>query len=98
MLKMKMRSMHNVVNNPVPVTTGYITRRAAMTTSQLQFQAREEWSRSPDIKCRYHTFEYYWAERYERMYRLSILLRPWWKLTHCGQGRQTCCYDKRFSD
>jgi hypothetical protein len=53
-----------------------------MTTRQLQFQARKEWSGSPDIKCRYHTFEYYWAERYERIYRLSIRFRPWWKLTH----------------
>jgi len=58
-------------------TDGYITRGAAMTNRQLQIKAREEWSRSPDIKCRYHTFEYYWVERYERIYRLT-----WWKRTH----------------
>lgn len=53
-----------------------------MTTRQLKIQAREEWSGTPDVKDRYHTFEYYWAERYERIYRLSIRLRTWWKFTH----------------
>jgi hypothetical protein len=54
-----------------------------MTIRQLQIQAREEWSRSPDIKGRYHTFEYYWAERYERIYRVAIGFRLCWKLIYC---------------
>lgn len=42
-----------------------------MTSTQLQVQALNEWKRSSDIKRQYHTFEYYWFERYARVYRLE---------------------------
>jgi len=73
--------MQTVINNPAHIHWIHY-RKAAMTIRQLQIQAREEWSRSPDIKGRYHTFEYYWAERYERIYRFAIGFRLWWKLTY----------------
>ena len=41
-----------------------------MTARQLQTRAFQEWQESPDIKCRYHTFDYYWFERYARVYGL----------------------------
>lgn len=41
-----------------------------MSTRQLQIHAYREWSRSPDLKCQYHTFDHYWWERYARVYRL----------------------------
>ena len=41
-----------------------------MTTRQLQIQAYREWNSKPDIKYKYHTFDYYWVERYARVYRL----------------------------
>jgi hypothetical protein len=47
-----------------------------MTTMQLQNQAYSEWSRSPAIKCNYHTFEYYWMERYARVYQLPVRISP----------------------
>ena len=43
-----------------------------MTTRQLQLQAYREWSCSSDLKCRFHTFDYYWWERYARVYRLPV--------------------------
>ncbi|MCO6411572.1 MAG: hypothetical protein J5I92_02395 [Thiogranum sp.] len=42
-----------------------------MTSTQLQVQALQEWKRSRDIQGRYHTFEYYWWERYARVYQLA---------------------------
>jgi hypothetical protein len=42
-----------------------------MTTRQLHIRAYTEWQRSPDIKREYHTFEYYWWEKYARVYGLS---------------------------
>jgi len=47
-----------------------------MTTRELHRHAYNEWNRSSDIKSRYHTFEYYWWERYERVYRLCSGTRP----------------------
>jgi hypothetical protein len=41
-----------------------------MTTRQLQNQAYREWQSSAGIQCEYHTFEYYWREKYARVYRL----------------------------
>jgi hypothetical protein len=41
-----------------------------MSTRQLQIRAYNEWQGSSDIKCRYHTFDYYWFERYVRVYGL----------------------------
>jgi hypothetical protein len=42
-----------------------------MTSTQLQAQALQEWKRSPGIKREYHTFEYYWWQRYARVYQLA---------------------------
>jgi hypothetical protein len=41
-----------------------------MTPRLLQVQAYREWNTSADLKSRYHTFDYYWWERYARVYRL----------------------------
>jgi hypothetical protein len=41
-----------------------------MSARGLQVQAYHEWSRSTKLQYRYHTFDYYWAERYARVYRL----------------------------
>jgi hypothetical protein len=51
-----------------------IRGRCTMTTRQLQTQAYTEWSCSSDIKSNYHTFEFYWAERYARIYKLPARL------------------------
>ena len=42
-----------------------------MTTRQLHIRAYREWKRSPEIKRDFHTFEYYWWEKYARVYGLS---------------------------
>jgi len=47
-----------------------------MTTRKLQNQAYREWNRSPEKRCQYHTFEYYWCERYARVYQLPSRIRP----------------------
>ena len=47
-----------------------------MSTRQLQTRAFSEWSRSNELKCRYHTFDYYWWERYARVYRLPARIMP----------------------
>ena len=41
-----------------------------MSATQLQVQAYREWSRSDKLQYCYHTFDYYWSERYARVYRL----------------------------
>jgi len=41
-----------------------------MSTRELQQRAYREWSRSDELKCRYHTFDYYWWEQYARVYSL----------------------------
>lgn len=46
-------------------------RGCNMTTRQLHIRAYTEWQGSPDIKREYHTFEYYWWEKYARVYGLS---------------------------
>ena len=43
-----------------------------MTARQLHRRAYQEWNSSSDIKRRYHTFEYYWWERYARVYEFSL--------------------------
>ena len=53
-----------------------------MTSRQLQQQAYSEWSGSGDIRRRYHTFEYYWWERYARVYRLLPATRPTGTVSH----------------
>ncbi len=42
-----------------------------MTARQLQNHAYMEWNASTAIRHRYHTFEYYWWERYARVYQLA---------------------------
>ena len=41
-----------------------------MSARELQVQAYREWNRSNELQYRYHTFDYYWSERYARVYRL----------------------------
>jgi len=53
-----------------------------MTTRQLQTQAYREWSSSADIKGNYHTFEYYWVERYARVYQLPTRIKPTRRFMH----------------
>ena len=47
-----------------------------MTTRQLQTQAYTEWKGSANIKRQFHTFEYYWWEKYARVYGLSSRVAP----------------------
>jgi hypothetical protein len=53
-----------------------------MTTRELHRHAYDEWNNSSAIKRRYHTFEYYWWERYARVYRLASGTKPIGKFTH----------------
>jgi hypothetical protein len=53
-----------------------------MTTRQLQTRAYDEWNSSPAIKCRYHTFEYYWVQRYARVYQLPARIRLVERVVH----------------
>lgn len=41
-----------------------------MSARELQVQAYREWSGSTELQYRYHTFDYFWSERYARVYRL----------------------------
>jgi hypothetical protein len=41
-----------------------------MTIKHIQQKAFLEWRNSNDIQQRYHTFEFYWWERYARVYQL----------------------------
>jgi hypothetical protein len=43
-----------------------------MSATELQNQAYREWSRSSEIQYHYHTFDFYWLERYARVYRLPL--------------------------
>jgi hypothetical protein len=43
-----------------------------MSARELQVQAYREWSRSVELQYRYHTFDYYWSERYARVYSLPV--------------------------
>ena len=47
-----------------------------MSARELKVQAYREWSRSTELQYRYHTFDYYWSERYARVYRLPVRLAP----------------------
>jgi hypothetical protein len=53
-----------------------------MTTRQLQLRAYREWNSSTENKGRYHTFEYYWHERYARVYQLPSHVWPASSLAH----------------
>lgn len=39
-----------------------------MSVFQLQIKARDEWFGSKELQHRYHTPEFYWWERYQRVY------------------------------
>ena len=41
-----------------------------MSARELQAHAYREWSSSTKLQYHYHTFDYYWSERYARVYRL----------------------------
>jgi isocitrate/isopropylmalate dehydrogenase len=47
-----------------------------MSIRELEAQAYQEWSGSTELQHRYHTFDYYWAERYARIYRLAVGIAP----------------------
>jgi hypothetical protein len=47
-----------------------------MSARELQVQAYREWSHSTELQYRYHTFDYYWSERYARVYRLPARSAP----------------------
>ena len=44
----------------------------AMSAREMKVQAYREWSRSIELQDRYHTFEYYWSERYARVFHLPV--------------------------
>lgn len=41
-----------------------------MTIRQLQLKAFDEWNKSRQIKQQFHTFEFYWWQKYARVYQL----------------------------
>jgi hypothetical protein len=51
-------------------------RMFAMSARELKVQAYREWSRSTELQYRYHTFDYYWSERYARIYGISARIPP----------------------
>jgi hypothetical protein len=53
-----------------------------MSTRQLQGHAYIERSSSTEIKRKYHTFDYYWCERYARVYQLPSRIRPVSRVIH----------------
>ena len=53
-----------------------------MTTRRLQIKAYTEWNSSSDCKCKYHTFEYYWFEKYARVYKLPSRLKSAGDIVH----------------
>jgi hypothetical protein len=53
-----------------------------MSARELKVQAYREWSRSTDLQYRYHTFDYYWSERYARVYRLPVHIATVRQLLH----------------
>ena len=47
-----------------------------MNARPLQIRAYEEWNHSIELKGQYHTFDYYWWERYARVYQLPARIGP----------------------
>ena len=47
-----------------------------MSARELEIQAYQEWSRSTELQYRYHTFDYYWSERYARVFSLPARITP----------------------
>jgi hypothetical protein len=58
------------------------SKRCAMSARELKVQAYREWSRYNELQYRYHTFDYYWSERYARVYRLPARIAPVRRLLH----------------
>ena len=53
-----------------------------MSARELQVQAYREWSCSNELQYRYHTFDYYWSERYARVYRFPTRVASLGRLLH----------------
>jgi hypothetical protein len=53
-----------------------------MSARELKVQAYREWSRTTELQYRYHTFDYYWSERYARVYSLPARIAPHGRLLH----------------
>ena len=53
-----------------------------MSARELKVQAYQEWSHSTELQYRYHTFDYYWSQRYARVYRLTVRIAPMKWLLH----------------
>jgi hypothetical protein len=60
-----------------------------MSARRLQVQAYWEWSHSTELQYRYHTFDYYWAKRYARVYRLPKRVAPVKRLLHRADMTRT---------
>ena len=73
MLKLKIKTSNRAIT---------IERRCAMTIRQLQIQAYREWNGSSETRRKYHTFDYYWFERYARVYQHSVWTRLINQLIH----------------
>jgi hypothetical protein len=56
-----------------------------MSTRELQVQAYTEWSRSTELQHHYHTFDYYWSERYARVYSLPARIAPAGRRLHWAE-------------
>jgi hypothetical protein len=53
-----------------------------MSARELKIQAYREWSHSTELQNRYHTFDFYWSERYVRVYLLPARTDPLRRLLH----------------
>jgi hypothetical protein len=53
-----------------------------MSARELKVQAYREWSRTTELQYHYHTFDYYWSERYARVYSLPARIAPLGRLLH----------------
>jgi len=53
-----------------------------MSARELQANAYREWSSSTILQDRYHTFDYYWLERYARVYRLPTRIASLCRVLH----------------
>jgi hypothetical protein len=53
-----------------------------MSARLLQIRAYREWNHSAELKYRYHTFDYYWWEKYARVYQLPTRVTTGDRLVH----------------
>jgi hypothetical protein len=53
-----------------------------MSARELQANAYREWRNSTELQYRYHTFDYYWSEKYARVYRLPTRIASLWQILH----------------